>query len=100
MLALHRSGRQAEALRVAQQYRSTLRDDLGLEPSAELRTLEAAILEEHANLAWVAPATPTRHERAATPGRDALPIETTPLVGRDGDVGLAGRLLEAGRSLP
>ncbi len=37
MLALYRSGRQAEALRVAQQFRATLRDDLGLEPSAALR---------------------------------------------------------------
>ena len=35
------SGRQAEALRVAQQFRGTLRDDLGLEPSAELRDLES-----------------------------------------------------------
>ena len=35
MLALYRSGRQAEALRVAQQFRATLRDDLGLEPSAD-----------------------------------------------------------------
>ena len=98
MLALHRSGRQAEALRVAQQFRSTLRDDLGLEPSADLRALEAAILEESDALAWVAPAVPVARERSA-PGRDALPMETTVLVGRERDLEMAGRLLATGRIL-
>lgn len=97
MLALHRSGRQAEALRVAQQFRATLRDDLGLEPSGELRELEAAILEERDELAWVPPALPASRERAA--GRDPLPIETTALVGRERDLELAVRLLETGRIL-
>jgi len=92
MLALYRSGRQAEALRVAQQFRATLRDDLGLEPSADLRALEAAILEESDTLAWVAPAMPVARERAAR-GRDTLPMETTVLVGRERDLELAGRLL-------
>jgi predicted ATPase/DNA-binding SARP family transcriptional activator len=99
MLALYRSGRQAEALRVAQEFRATLRDDLGLEPSAELRALEAAILEEREDLAWVPPAPSTRTERAATRGRDSLPIETTALVGRERDLALAMRLLETGRIL-
>jgi predicted ATPase/DNA-binding SARP family transcriptional activator len=98
MLALYRSGRQAEALRVAQQFRATLRDDLGLEPSAELRDLEAAVLEERADLAWVPPAVPPTRGRAA-PGRDVLPIETTALVGRERDLELAARLLETGRIL-
>ena len=44
MLALYRSGRQAEALEVYQQARRTLADELGLEPSEELRRLEVAIL--------------------------------------------------------
>ena len=43
MLALHRGGRQAEALRVAQSYRRRLATDLGLEPGEALRSLEAAI---------------------------------------------------------
>jgi predicted ATPase/DNA-binding SARP family transcriptional activator len=98
MLALYRSGRQAEALRVAQQFRATLRDDLGLEPSAELRDLESAILEERADLAWVAPTLPVTRARSV-PGRDGLPVETTALVGRERDLELAGRLLESGRIL-
>jgi predicted ATPase/DNA-binding SARP family transcriptional activator len=98
MLALYRSGRQAEALRVAQQFRGVLRDDLGLEPSSELRDLEAAILEERADLAWVPPDVPAARERSGA-GRDVLPIETTALVGRERDLELAGRLLENGRIL-
>ena len=46
MTALSRSGRQAEALRAYQTARDVLREELGLEPSAELRALEAAILQQ------------------------------------------------------
>jgi DNA-binding SARP family transcriptional activator len=44
MLALYRSGRQAEALNAYQSARRVLTDDLGLEPSGELKRLERAIL--------------------------------------------------------
>lgn len=44
MLALYRSGRQAEALRVYQATRRVLVDELGIEPSQELQQLEHAIL--------------------------------------------------------
>jgi DNA-binding SARP family transcriptional activator/ABC-type transport system substrate-binding protein len=44
MLALYRSGRQAEALEVYQQARRTFLEDLGLEPSEELQQLQRAIL--------------------------------------------------------
>ncbi|HEY3671857.1 MAG TPA: BTAD domain-containing putative transcriptional regulator, partial [Acidimicrobiia bacterium] len=98
MVAYYRSGRQAEAIRVAQQFRATLRDDLGLEPSAELRALEAAILEESDSLAWVPPDLPPASASTA-PGRDPLPIETTALVGRERDLEMAGRLLATGRIL-
>jgi class 3 adenylate cyclase len=51
LLALYRSGRQAEALRAADQLRRALRDELGLDPSAEIRALEHAILDQDARLA-------------------------------------------------
>lgn len=51
MLALYRSGRQAEALRVYSDTRRALVDTLGLEPGAELQQLEQAILRHDSSLA-------------------------------------------------
>ena len=62
MLALYRSGRQAEALEAYQDVRRRLLDDLGLEPVEDLRNLEQAILRHDTSLA-----PPTRVE---------LPLET------------------------
>ena len=44
MLALYRSGRQAEALETYRQGRQLLDSQLGLEPGPELRELERSIL--------------------------------------------------------
>jgi predicted ATPase/DNA-binding SARP family transcriptional activator len=44
MLALYRSGRQVEALRVGWDLRNMLVEEVGLEPSTETRTLEDRIL--------------------------------------------------------
>ena len=46
MLALYRSGRQADALAAYEAARRTLRDDLGLEPGDALRRLHGAILRQ------------------------------------------------------
>ncbi len=51
MLALYRSGRQAEALEVYRQTRRLLVDELGLEPSPALHELEQAILHQDPELA-------------------------------------------------
>ena len=50
MLALYRSGRQAEALEVYQDFRRTLSDELGLEPGRASQQLEGAILNRDATL--------------------------------------------------
>ena len=50
MLALYRSGRQAEALETYHQARRMLREELGLEPGRALQELERAILRQDAEL--------------------------------------------------
>ena len=50
LLALYRSGRQAEALRAAETLRSTLREELGLDPSPEIRALEQSMLAQDPTL--------------------------------------------------
>jgi predicted ATPase/DNA-binding SARP family transcriptional activator len=52
ILALYRSGRQADALRAYQRLRSILGDELGIEPSTELVALDEAIVLQRAELDW------------------------------------------------
>ncbi len=73
LLALYRSGRQADALEVYRSAREVLAEDLGLDPSPALQELERAILRQEPSLA--APEPPTRSTRP-------LPVPPTPLVGR------------------
>jgi DNA-binding SARP family transcriptional activator len=60
MLALYRSGRQAEALEVFADTRRMLSEELGLEPSVALRTLQRRILEH--DPALDPPETPSQAE--------------------------------------
>jgi DNA-binding SARP family transcriptional activator len=67
MLALYRSGRQAEALAAYQEARRVLVDDLGIDPSPSLARLETAILRQDPLLelkALPAPTEPAAPERA------------------------------------
>ncbi|HEX2292733.1 MAG TPA: BTAD domain-containing putative transcriptional regulator, partial [Gaiellaceae bacterium] len=74
MLALYRSGRQAEALETFQEARRVLSEELALEPGPELRRLQQAILAQDPAIAPV-PAPPTR--------RGNLPAPVTSFVGRE-----------------
>jgi YVTN family beta-propeller protein len=76
MLALYRSGRQAEALEVYRQGRRLLADELGLEPGEALKRLEKAILEHDPALA---PAAPPPSEG----GRRSVPTGTVTLLFTD-----------------
>ncbi len=89
MVALYRSGRQAEALRAFQRLRDYLVDAVGIEPSAELVALEDAILNQRDELDWL-PAglqitpveTPSFFPSPAQICAD-LPTEVSELLGRD-----------------
>ena len=58
MLALYRSGRQANALAAYRSARTTFLEELGVEPGPELRQLEGAVLRHDPALA--PPSSPTR----------------------------------------
>jgi predicted ATPase/DNA-binding SARP family transcriptional activator len=89
MLALYRTGRQADALAAYRAARSVLVDELGIEPSVELRQLHEAILAQDGTLLRTDPGRPaapasagaTRDGRA--PGHVHLPEQATPLIGRE-----------------
>ncbi len=79
MLALYRCGRQADALAAYGDARQMLADELGLDPSPELRTLERDILRHR-----VGPPAPRRRDRggarsSASPPRCARPRAGAPL---------------------
>ena len=76
MLALYRSGRQADALEVYRTVRGRLSDELGLQPGQELRDLEAAILRQDDALA--APTEVRLSPAAATPTEKEPPAAPTP----------------------
>ena len=77
MLALYRSGRQADALETFQEARGVLADELGLEPGPELRRLQEAILAHDPAIAAV----PVDRRR-----RGNLPAPSTSFVGRDDEL--------------
>jgi DNA-binding SARP family transcriptional activator len=72
MLALYRSGRQAEALAAYRTVRTALKDELGLQPGPALRELEAAILRQDEGLTLAGTDVEWRRH-AASPARSAGP---------------------------
>jgi DNA-binding SARP family transcriptional activator/DNA-binding CsgD family transcriptional regulator/tetratricopeptide (TPR) repeat protein len=86
MLALYRAGRQAEALEVYRQTRRVLIDELGIEPSVELQSLERAILNQEPMLVELAGAVPE------LPGPMRL-ISPYPFVGRTRELATLRRLV-------
>jgi DNA-binding SARP family transcriptional activator/WD40 repeat protein len=77
MLALYRSGRQADALEAYRRARATVVEQIGVEPSPELRELHAAILRQDGALAG--PASPELPPELVT---------ATPLLGRERELEL------------
>jgi predicted ATPase/DNA-binding SARP family transcriptional activator len=101
MLALYRSGRQADALEAYRHARAVLADELGIEPGADLQDLHEAVLAHDPAL----DAPPTTGGRRAD-GRDApsassgaghprLPAPPNRTIGREHDLVAVGERLRA-----
>jgi predicted ATPase/DNA-binding SARP family transcriptional activator len=103
MLALYRSGRQAEALRAFRRLTSTLDTELGIAPSAELSHLEESILLQKPELDWAPTAgaqrAPTRTSGGQSGRRHNLPAPVSSFIGRARDVEHVAELLHTTRLL-
>ena len=89
MLALYRCGRQAEALEAYRHARQTLVEEIGVEPSPELRRLHDAILRQDPALD-VEPDSGELH-------RELDAASAPPLIGRDDERRLPGAVRPARR---
>jgi DNA-binding SARP family transcriptional activator/tetratricopeptide (TPR) repeat protein len=90
MLALYRSGRQAEALEVYRNARRALVDELGIEPARELQELEVAILAQDPALSLP--------ERGRAPAQGQREASSAGFVGRETEMTELLSLLDGARS--
>ncbi len=93
MLALYRSGRQAEALEAYRKTRRVLVEEIGIEPGSSLKALEQAILRHDASLELKAT------EPASTPTRATRKLVTVVVAGWTDSGELEGLDPEARRRL-
>jgi DNA-binding SARP family transcriptional activator len=94
MLALYRSGRQAEALEAYADARARFVEELGIEPGPELKQLQSEILRQAAGIA-----TPGGASRALDDDADLVAAlvagRVVPVLGLDGSGDLAAHLASA-----
>ncbi|MFE9422256.1 BTAD domain-containing putative transcriptional regulator [Kitasatospora sp. NPDC006697] len=101
MLALHRSGRQADALRAYDRLRRALGSELGVDPGSALRELHQGVLRFDPRLEWSAPgagAVATPRPAAAPPAAPRGNLLLPPVAdftGRQELLVWAGQLLRA-----
>jgi len=102
MVALYRSGRQADALAAYRQIRSYLAEELGIEPSPRLQSLELAILNhaqelEAPRVGLTDPEVMTPATELAVPasvgGLHNVPPSLTSFLGRDDELDTAAMLV-------
>ncbi|WP_410812807.1 BTAD domain-containing putative transcriptional regulator [Micromonospora sp. 067-2] len=84
MLALYRSGRQAEALDAFHRLAAILSDELGVDPGPAVRELRDGVLRADPALSWQPPT--TQRVAPAAPPMFQLPADTGVLHGRGATV--------------
>ncbi|EMD29870.1 AfsR/SARP family transcriptional regulator [Amycolatopsis azurea] len=92
MIALHRAGRQADSLAVHRDLRTTLVEELGVEPGAEVRRVHAAVLRGEDPV-------PSARPPQVFPICQ-LPPDIADLAGREGEIAKLSGLLGDGAGVP
>jgi predicted ATPase len=94
MTALFNAGRQSDAIAVFGRARQALRDELGVDPSRELRATMQQILQQQEPVPRTAPADRLPRRDGA---RSELPLRVTSFVGRDDLMAAVARRLDGSR---
>jgi predicted ATPase/DNA-binding SARP family transcriptional activator/tetratricopeptide (TPR) repeat protein len=97
MRALYASGQQVEALRAFTRARDVLVEEIGVEPGAELRRLEAAVLAQDDVAVLGAPVATTVPIGAGFRRRGNIRHPVGPLLGREHEVERVSRSLRSHR---
>ncbi|GHG36066.1 MULTISPECIES: AfsR/SARP family transcriptional regulator [Amycolatopsis] len=91
MIALHRAGQQGSALEVYRRLRTTLIEELGVEPGAEARRVHAAVLRGEDPVPRLPPAVWPVCQ---------LPPDIGDFTGRDAELAELAEVLDAGSGVP
>lgn len=97
MLAYYRCGRSAEALESFETARIRLRDELGADPSPELRRLHRQVLQQDPGLSLPGPA---RDISTSKPVPAQLPADTVAFTGRDAELAKLDELAQSDARAP
>jgi len=100
MLALYRSGRQAEALRAFSELRRSLADELGIDPSPALQRLEEMVLLQKPELDWRPPETASAARARPRRRQSAIDVDDDgyPFVGRQAELELVAAAWDDARA--